>query len=171
MNLDLYGILSTARIQSFTNANEREGLLNPNFNTKLTIPSDCFPNPKIIFAVVFWVALWLKPQSNSIEVFFWKESINKIYLSIKKFVVSYNLLLLSKGLRLRRYSWFNLFLYAVCLRSELCHEPSRHYITSVDLNHTVYCERERATVFITFLTVLLVTKTFFWFAPMVIAVV
>jgi hypothetical protein len=53
MNLDLYGILSTARIQSFTNANEREGMLNPNFNIKLTIPSDCFPNPKIIFAVVF----------------------------------------------------------------------------------------------------------------------
>jgi hypothetical protein len=35
MKLDLYGILSTIRIQSFTNANEREGLLHPNLNVKL----------------------------------------------------------------------------------------------------------------------------------------
>jgi hypothetical protein len=53
MELDLYGILSTIRIQSFINVSGREGQLNPMLNIKFTIPSDCFPNPKIIFAVVF----------------------------------------------------------------------------------------------------------------------
>jgi len=56
--------------------------------------------------------------------------------------VSYSFLLLLKGLPLHRYSWFNLFLYPVCLRSEPCHEPSRHYVISVDIKLTVCCDRE-----------------------------